>query len=647
MSCQNLFILLLLIGSITLPQYVSGVINTNNGNGNDKTTSEVASQESFILRQDLFDDTVVHKLEITTVSKTAWEDALSDATERCTQRAIRSEAKDWRTSPFYLACEELEMTEPCTVTIGSKFFSGICADAFFESVKLCTPQEAVMASVACRSLTLNKPCEVHYSDGVVDRIKTKGVCSKDGIGENLVCLTENFLDFINYLTRTAYWEPFNLANITYSLNPQSPVDTRSFVSVRLDGRASLCAPLLNELKQVPLLLDFSNAVSQEILSAKKQPTKLANILRTRPLTSFHGQWQLILRGGAWDISRIRGKLLSDAFRAFGVRAPRYSHATVYINKQYYGVYSVTEETRGIPIRTPMNWPPGEDIAGLPAFSGANRQLFEDIDDCDAQRQLEADLHELYDVKNNTFKVSEIVAPSYEPLSKLETLHIHTFHPMIRNISKVDFRKDATEFFTILHSDLRFTNPTQWRRDLQQVFQVDSFLRWLAVNYLFENYDAYGLIPHNFRFYKSPCSGKFHFIPYDFDWSMQPKSASIGLDMASMNEDWPLISNIIADPTYYAYYLKVLQLLVEEYFTVEYMEARVQRLNQQIKSYVLQETVDICATDEEQFKASTDAILDYVKSRRADAMQQIDRMVRSFKDKQSKNVARSSKFNDEL
>jgi spore coat protein H len=55
----------------------------------------------------------------------------------------------------------------------------------------------------------------------------------------------------------------------------------------------------------------------------------------------------------------------------------------------------------------------------------------------------------------------------------------------------------------------------WRDALEKRFDVDLFLRWLAVNTALENWDAYGVMAHNYYLYGDPArAGRLQWIPWD-------------------------------------------------------------------------------------------------------------------------------------
>ena len=59
------------------------------------------------------------------------------------------------------------------------------------------------------------------------------------------------------------------------------------------------------------------------------------------------------------------------------------------------------------------------------------------------------------------------------------------------------------------------NPAAWRAALEARFDVDLFLRWLAVNTVMENWDSYGVMAHNYYLYGDPAQGgRLRWIPWD-------------------------------------------------------------------------------------------------------------------------------------
>lgn len=68
-------------------------------------------------------------------------------------------------------------------------------------------------------------------------------------------------------------------------------------------------------------------------------------------------------------------------------------------------------------------------------------------------------------------------------------------------------------FAALQADTRLRDPVAWRSGLETVFDVDIFLRGLAVHTVVQNWDTYGLISHNYFLYADPESGRITWIPW--------------------------------------------------------------------------------------------------------------------------------------
>jgi spore coat protein H len=106
----------------------------------------------------------------------------------------------------------------------------------------------------------------------------------------------------------------------------------------------------------------------------------------------------------------------------------------------------------------------------------------------------------------------------------------------------------------------------WRRRLEARFEVGAFLRWLALNTLVGNNDAYGgLSAHNYYVYGSPRHrDRLFWIPWDHDLAVPSGTGGIGgigggqtaaLDLfhSRIGADWPLIRRLLDDPVYRAAY----------------------------------------------------------------------------------------------
>jgi hypothetical protein len=154
--------------------------------------------------------------------------------------------------------------------------------------------------------------------------------------------------------------------------------------------------------------------------------------------------------------------------------------------------------------------------------------------------------------------------------------------------------DIKELFEVLHDDQRTSDPAAWRADLEAIFEVDSFLEWLAISAVIQHWDAYGNMSHNYYLYHDPDSGQLKWISWDHNMAMStgtgdgagggPGSRSVSLDKAEVNDNWPLIRCLLDDPVYYALYLDYLAETVEGAFDPDHMAETYQTTAELIAPY---------------------------------------------------------------
>ena len=127
--------------------------------------------------------------------------------------------------------------------------------------------------------------------------------------------------------------------------------------------------------------------------------------------------------------------------------------------------------------------------------------------------------------------------------------------------------DIEALYTALHADTRTTDPEQWRADLEVVFDVDTFLNWLAVSAVAQNWDTYGAMAHNYYLYNNPATGQLVWLPWDHNMTFGVSAGrerggdggfpggrgEVTFDKADVTEEWPLIRFLLDDSVYHAAY----------------------------------------------------------------------------------------------
>ena len=121
--------------------------------------------------------------------------------------------------------------------------------------------------------------------------------------------------------------------------------------------------------------------------------------------------------------------------------------------------------------------------------------------------------------------------------------------------------DFAAFINVINNTPSNTFPSVIRRN----FEVDDFLKRLALDVLTSNWDGHWGNWNNFHLYRDPGSGRWHFIPYDQDNTFEIRwiAPSSG-DWATQNvynwgksSDTPLVTRILAVPEFknrYTYYM---------------------------------------------------------------------------------------------
>jgi len=112
--------------------------------------------------------------------------------------------------------------------------------------------------------------------------------------------------------------------------------------------------------------------------------------------------------------------------------------------------------------------------------------------------------------------------------------------------------DIERLYGALHAPTRVSDAAAWRANLEATFDVDGFLRWLAVASLLEDWDTYGCVPHNYYLYDDPTTGRLRWVSWDHNQvlmgSLEADRAA-ALSRGQVGEDWPLIRYLLDDPVY--------------------------------------------------------------------------------------------------
>lgn len=279
------------------------------------------------------------------------------------------------------------------------------------------------------------------------------------------------------------------------------------VGIRYKGNSSLQSAYASGGDKYPFKLDFD---------------EWEDTYPTIDNQRFFGFKQLNLSSNYNDGTGMREKVVSDLFREFGVPAAHTAFCEVYLDR-------------------------GEG----PTFIGLYT-LVEEVDDTVYEEQFADD-------EGNLYKPDGDAASFAEGTFDTAEMDLKT------NEDDADYA-DVSALYDILHDTRRTTDQAGWIADLEATFDVEQFLRYLAVNQVIQNWDTYGKMTHNYFLYSD--EGLLTWIPWDNNEALQggsgPRSPlSLGLD--EVTDAWPIIRYLIDVDAYRDRYIALAQQFVTESF----------------------------------------------------------------------------------
>ncbi len=369
--------------------------------------------------------------------------------------------------------------------------------------------------------------------------------------------------------------------------------TFSRVGFRLKGNSSLSSSWRSGIDKLPFRLNI-DYLEDRFPEIRDQ--------------RFFGFPNLAFSSNSNDTSFLRQRIVSDLFREAGVPSPRTAYVRVFMNRGagpfYMGLYTLTE----VPDSPMLEQLFGSDDGNLykPVGTGGRwTQFF--------------------------------------PLS----------FPKKTNEADEDWT-DVQGAIDALNASR--TSAAAWRARLEARFEVNGFLRWLALNTIIGNSDTYGgLSAHNYYLYGSPRHrDRLFWMAWDHDLAMNGgglgggaiggggiggggigtpggpagpggSNAATGLDLFldGSGTNWPLIRFLLDDPTYRAVYRRHVTDLLNTVFEPNAVIARLRAEHARVTPYVIgsagEEASHTFITDPAQFTNALPTLEAYVRSRHAAAL----------------------------
>ena len=307
------------------------------------------------------------------------------------------------------------------------------------------------------------------------------------------------------------------------------------VGFRLKGNSSLTSAWKSGNYKLPFRLNFDE-FEDKYPGIKNQ--------------HFYGFEEMTFSPGFKDQSLIREKISADIFRMAGIPTPQTAFYKVYVDigagLKYWGVYCSVEVPDDNMIKNQF----GEESGNI-----------------------------------------------YKPESQF-TNFIQSQFEKKNNDSAASYA-DVQQFVTALNSTLRSSNPAQWRSNLEAVFNMDHFAKYLAINNAIVNWDTYGLMAHNYYLYNHSAQ-KLLWIPWDNNEALfkspgitgvsggsgGPGSNALSLSMNEVSASWPLIRYLADDPVYFQKYKDYLKSFNNTVFLQSSMDALVEKYHSMVAPFAI-------------------------------------------------------------
>ncbi|MGY5354509.1 CotH kinase family protein [Wenyingzhuangia sp. IMCC45467] len=306
------------------------------------------------------------------------------------------------------------------------------------------------------------------------------------------------------------------------------------VGIRYKGNSSLFGAYNNGNGKLPLRLKF-DVFEDEYPEIKNQ--------------RFYGFQDLSLGSNYNDASYIREKVATELFRDFGVPAVKTAFYEVYVDEGsgvpvYYGLYTLDEVVF--------------DTMLFSVFGSNTGNCYKP------------------EGRGSMFSANEFNLEDFEKKTNEEL---------------ADW-SDIQELYAILHSPLRTTDVETWKTNLESVFDVQGFLKYLAVNNTIQNWDTYGNMRHNYFLYHDPADGLIKWIVWDNNEAFLSGSAqlqALSLGMTEVSDDWTLITFLMGVASYEQDYKTYLKDFVDNYYNPSIMETKFDNYYNLILSSVTSES----------------------------------------------------------
>ncbi|MEM6965653.1 MAG: CotH kinase family protein, partial [Bacteroidota bacterium] len=266
-----------------------------------------------------------------------------------------------------------------------------------------------------------------------------------------------------------------------------------------------------------------------------------------PGRKYYGLKKMNLNGQHNDPTVVRTKLAWDIARQSNLVGARCNHVALYINDEYYGVYANVEQI---------------DEEFLQQHFGN--------DDGDLYKCLfPADLAYLGDDPN-----------------------LYKFSVLNRRVYELKNAPSPSDYSTLSHFiDVLNNTPTDdFLCEIEQVFNVNEYLKYIAFDILIGNWDGPIFNKNNFYLYENTATGRMEYLPYDLDntfgldWEDNDWAQKNIYKWSRPDEPRPIYTKMMEHPELRRRFSFYLQKMMKEVFYEEHLFPLIDSLKVKVDPY---------------------------------------------------------------
>lgn len=309
---------------------------------------------------------------------------------------------------------------------------------------------------------------------------------------------------------------------------------------------------------------------------------------------FHNLRQLMLLNNIGDPSMLKEKLAYEMMAFSGLPASHVGYVELWIDLNdddqppfYWGVYTLVERVDNKYIGNRY----GQDSKGGNLYKASHAQRGP------MDLKYYGDSIEAYPTQNGQY--------AYGKMNNEEELDYSDIVELCRVIDGVEYAGDE-----------------ELMQAYESAINIDSFLRYIAVVTIIDNWDSYPYTGNNFYLFNNPVTGRFEWIPWDLTWGGNPQTQLFGRADPGLIGEAPLYDNVFQVDTYKMKYAAYVDLLLRNWFNAGNVSDKAQAYHRMIAPYVSQSSGDQAFYGEqpmfppEAFNNSWYELVDFTRERNA-------------------------------